>query len=226
MKIVCTGRYLYRINSIKDGLSKKRAVLFRKTRSTRLKTKLKVHSCFQGKRSEFETESISLNQMRNAQIIKWNHIWRHMFFRYIRLKKNTYNLPVQKELFNVLTLRQLDQTRNICKISFVLELIKLYLIQSWERRIFAWKFFSRWKLQSIPIPRSDKELNEADFLNSGPQIHFFASFDVRFPLELFTLVYILFLTSISNENANILHRHCLSREHVLLGETAIGFWPS
>ena len=94
MKIVCTGRYLYRINSIKDGLSKKRAVLFRKTRSTRLKTKLKVHSCFQGKRSEFETESISLNQMPNAQIIKWNHIWKHMFFRYIRLKKNTDNLPV------------------------------------------------------------------------------------------------------------------------------------
>ena len=95
-----------------------------------------------------------------------------MFFRYIRLKKNTDNLPVQRELFNVLTLRQLHQTRNTGKISFVLELIKLYLIQSWERRIFSWQFFSRWKLQSIPIPISDKELNEADFLNSGPQIHF------------------------------------------------------
>ena len=84
MKIVCTGPYLYRINSIKDGLSKKRAVLFRKTRSTRLKTKLKVHSCFQGKPSEFETESISLSQMRNAQIIKWNHQWRHSLQKFAK----------------------------------------------------------------------------------------------------------------------------------------------
>lgn len=84
MKIVCTGRYLYRINSIKDGLSKKRAVLFRKTRSTRLKTKLKAYSCFQGKRFEFETESISLDQMRNAQIIKWNHMWRHWLQKFAK----------------------------------------------------------------------------------------------------------------------------------------------